>query len=152
MRKLFIVALIVLSLAFTTVDAKAYTKEDVELVARVIELENPDGSELCKALTGIALVNRSKYCPWCPSTIKECIFQKSGKYWQYASDTREKLYTVKVRQSTIDIAKNILDGWYKGVPKNMIYQGMKLNGTLFTKCGTEYFGIDTTWSPGKEGE
>lgn len=148
MRKLIIVALIVLSLVFTTVDTKAYTKEDVELVARVIELENPDGSEICKALTGLALINRANHCPWCPDNIYDCIFQKG----QYASNTRNKLYQVKVRHNTRNLAIHLLEGDYRGVPKNMVYQGMRLNGTLFTKCGTEYFGIDTTWSPGKEGE
>lgn len=140
---IFIVEMIIaILLCSEPVKVKAASRySDEELVAKVIYLENGDGSLKCRALTGIALVNRAKYCPWCPDDIYGCIMQKAGPYWQYAASTRNGLDSAPVTKSNLRIARKALRGGYK-TPHNMIYQGMRLNGEFYYRSGTEYFGLD----------
>lgn len=125
-----------------------FTEEDVILVAKVIYLENGGGSLKTRALTAIALVNRAYYCPWCPNTVYECVMQKAGKYWQYASITRKGILRddIPLTKSNLRIARKALSGGYK-TPHNMIYQGRSWNGKRYweSKDG-EKFGCDTGWN------
>lgn len=148
MKRILLLFIVVLLFLFSGTQSSAATNKysDEELVAKVIYLENGGGSLKTRALTGIALVNRAKYCPWCPDTIYECIMQKAGKYWQYASSTRNGLDDAPVTKSNLRIARKALRGGYK-TPHNMIYQGMSLNGKYYWSDGSEYFGLDTTWKP-----
>ena len=120
-----------------------YEKEDLRVLSAVMMLENGHAeSDRCILLTGSVLMNRaSKSCTWCPNTLKECVFQGyKGKGQQYASHTVENLYTVKVSDRVMALAKQLL---IFGVvcPSNVLYQSMypHQGSGNYEVIGGEYF-------------
>lgn len=59
-----------------------YTKEDVSLLARLIEAEASGESYQAKVAVGAVVINRVQTKDWAP-TIKEVIYQKYGPYYQF---------------------------------------------------------------------
>lgn len=59
-----------------------YTKDEVTLLARLIEAEAGGESYQAKVAVGAVVINRVQSKEWAP-TIKEVIYQKFGQYYQF---------------------------------------------------------------------
>ena len=108
-----------------------------------IECENGSNSVKCRLLTGSVVINRENSSKWKGNTVYEVVMAKEGKYWQYASSTRNRFQTIKASDTTKAIAKYLLI--YGPIcPENVVYQGQRKNGSgVYDYCdtpdGKEYF-------------
>lgn len=121
-----------------------YSPEDVEMVAQVMWLENahtgknPFENMMALYLTGAVLVNRARYCKWCPDTIEACLFQTG----QYASHTRINVNKHKLPKYVYMLARLALEEAYK-TPENLIYQSQQPRlGKQWKVIDGEYFSLE----------
>ena len=79
-------------------------------------------------LTASVIENRKNSSGWKGSTTEEVIMAKEGKYWQYASTTRNRFKTIEVDDRVKVCVKYVL---LYGVicPENVMYQGQGYNGS-----------------------
>lgn len=103
-------------------------KTEMNQLASVMEIENGSNGDECMLLTGSVVLNRINSKKWKGNTIEDVILAKEGKYWQYASVTRNGFKTRKPKQHSKLLAKYLLT--YGPIcPENVVYQGQSYNGS-----------------------
>ena len=126
---------------FTESKRTLYDEEDLHVLSAVMQLENGDANDRCLLLTGSVLINRAKYCSWCPNTLRGCVFQgyKDSSFpQQYATNTVTKLDTVKVSNRVRHLAIQLLI-FGTICPRNVVYQAMSQQGSgVYDKIPSEY--------------
>lgn len=111
---------------------EAYEK-DRDLLAEVMYWENYDNGTEAMAYTAGVVLNRARYCTWCPDTIHGVVYQK-GQY-----STTKKLYTRDIPEECYYIAEDLIV-YGTSLPPNVIYQAMFKQGKgTYKKVGTDYF-------------
>lgn len=133
--KVFVVVMIILSVITTNKPRIAFcdVTEDARLLAEVMYYENYSNGTKAMIYTGSVVINRAKYCSWCPDTIKGVLYQK-GQY-----STTNKFYKKKLPIDVVAIASALAIGGSQ-IPHKVIYQSMFMQGSgLFEKVGTDYF-------------
>ena len=106
---------------------------DRDMLAEVMYWENYWNGEKAMRYTGAVVINRAKYCTWCPDTIRGVLHQK-GQY-----STTAHFFTKKIPDECYDIADDLLLNG-TGIPKTVIYQAMFRQGSgVYEKVGTDYF-------------
>ena len=115
-----------------------YTDEDVEILAGVMYGENYISGTYEMMLTGSVVLNRVVDIRF-PNTIKKVVYQKDGKYEQYAPRTKNLLGSDEVPKICYTLARILLE--YGSIaPKNVIYQAHFKQGTgVFWEKDGEYF-------------
>lgn len=85
--------------------SEAYTAEDVEWLARIIEAEAGNQSYLGKLAVGSVVINRKNNDQF-PDTIKEVIFQKG----QFTPVANGRIHKVKPSEESFKAAREVLKG------------------------------------------
>lgn len=118
-----------------------FDEEDLHVLSAVMQLENGDANDRCLLLTGSVLINRAKYCSWCPNSLRACVFQgyKDSSFpQQYATNTVVKLDTVKVTDRVEKLAIQLLI-FGTICPRNVIYQAQFQQGSgVYDQIPSEY--------------
>ena len=120
----------------------AYTDEDEIILAATMYAENYISGRWEMALTGSVVLNRVK-SPKFPNTIREVIYQKDGKYEQYAPRTKgiiERVLagTESIPQECYSIARILLK--YGSIaPSDVQYQAHFNQGEVFWEWNGEEF-------------
>ena len=120
----------------------AYTDEDVKTLAAVMYAENYISGRWEMMLTGSVVLNRVK-SPKFPNTIHDVVYQKNGKYEQYAPRTKgivERVLagTESIPHECYSLARILLD--YGSIaPANVIYQAHFNQGEIFWDWNGEEF-------------
>jgi len=134
-----LIILLTLSMSFSI--NSNYTKEDVELLANIMYLENgstgktEDENRQVLIATGSVVMNRVKSGEWGGTTIKDVLYAKG----QYASATKNRIGKVEIPQHVYDLAEEILC-YGTNVPDYVIYQSMQPKlGTQWKVIDGEYF-------------
>ena len=126
---------------FKQTNRPLYDEEDLHVLSAVMQLENGDANDRCLLLTGSVLINRAKYCSWCPNTLRGCVLQgykDKSIPQQYASHTVENLDSVKVTDRVRRLAEQLLI-FGTICPRNVIYQAMSQQGSgVYDKIPSEY--------------
>lgn len=110
---------------------KKYTKEDFEVLSKVIQAEVGNQSRECKYYVGAVVLNRVKSSIY-PNTIKKVVFQKG----QYACTWDGNYKRAKPDKVTKAVAKDLLENGVKGVPKTVTGQSSQRQGKVWKaiKC------------------
>lgn len=110
---------------------KTYTKEDFEVLSKVIQAEVGNQSKECKYYVGAVVLNRVKSSIY-PDTIKKVVFQKG----QYACTWDGNYKRAKPDKVTKAVAKDLLENGVKGVPKTVTGQSSQRQGKVWKaiKC------------------
>ena len=134
-----LIILLTLSMSFSI--NSNYTKEDVELLANIMYLENgstgktEDENRQVLIATGSVVMNRVKSKEWGGTTIKDVLYAKG----QYASATKNRIGKVEIPQYVYDLAEEILM-YGSNVPEYVVYQSMQPRlGTQWKIIAGEYF-------------
>lgn len=127
---------------FTESKRTLYDEEDLHVLSAVMQLENGDANDRCLLLTGSVLLNRVKYCTWCPNTLRGCVLQgykDKSIPQQYATKTVVNLDTVKVSDRVRRLAIQLL--MFGSIsPPTVIYQAQFMQGSgLYDEIDGEYF-------------
>lgn len=113
--------------------ARCEVSEDIRLLAEVMYYENYSNGTKAMIYTGSVVINRAKYCSWCPDTIKGVLYQK-GQY-----STTGKFYKKKLPVDVVALATALYIGGSQ-IPHKVIYQSMFMQGSgLYEQVGTDYF-------------
>lgn len=107
---------------------KTYTKEDFEVLSKVIEAEVGGQSKEIRYYTGAVVLNRVRSKYWA-NTVKGVVFQKG----QYACTWDGNYKKAKPSKSTKKIAKDLLENGVKGVPRSVVYQSSASQGVNWKK-------------------
>ena len=133
--------IILLTLSMSSSINSNYTKEDVELLANIMYLENgstgktEDENRQVLIATGSVVMNRIKSKEWGGTTIKDVLYAKG----QYASATKNRIGKVEIPQHVYDLAEEILC-YGTNVPDYVIFQSMQPKlGTVWKIIDGEYF-------------
>lgn len=143
---IFILGLIIGFNLARSVDSKASilseinlhpAKEDVELLASAISLENECNGNYAMYLTGAVILNRMRYCEWCPNDLYGVLTQKN----QY--EVAPRLLTNKTPISAYAIALRLLM-LPNDVPHNVVFQSMQpnLGHGYYKVINGEYFAYE----------
>lgn len=118
-----------------------YTREDLELLSNVMQLENGDASDKVLLLTGSVVLNRMAH-KWFPNTMREVIYQgyQSKGAQQYATATLTRIGKVKVTDRVRRLASFLLT-FGSIAPKGVVFQSMNpnLGSKLYYSEKGEYF-------------
>lgn len=118
-----------------------YTREDLELLSNVMQLENGDASDKVLLLTGSVVLNRMAH-KWFPNTMREVIYQgyQSKGAQQYATATLTRIGKVKVTDRVRRLASFLLT-FGSIAPARVVYQSMNpnLGSKLYYSEKGEYF-------------
>ena len=134
-----LIILLTLSMSFSI--NSNYTKEDVELLANIMYLENgstgktEDENRQVLIATGSVVMNRVKSKEWGGTTIKDVLYAKG----QYASATKNHIGKVEIPQYIYDLAEEFLM-YGTNVPNYVVFQSMQSKlGTVWKIIDGEYF-------------
>lgn len=117
----------------TGIGSDDLTIEEILLMAKVMQLENGNNSDLCVLLTGSVILNRRNSPEW-PNTIQGVIYQKG----QYADWTLRHLPTVKVTERVMSLALKLVT--HGTLDEEIIFQSMHPElGHVKYKVDTDYF-------------
>lgn len=113
---------------------KHYTKENVVLLAKLIQAENGNAKhDKTLYLTGAVVMKRVKSKSY-PNTVGGVIYQK-GQY-----STANRLDSVKPSTRALEIANEILIYGVSELPDNLVFQSMFPQGKkVYKKIDGEYF-------------
>ena len=115
------------------IGADDLTIEEILLMAKVMQLENGNNSDLCVLLTGSVILNRRNSPEW-PNTIQGVIYQKG----QYADWTLRHLPTVKITERVMSLALKLVT--HGTLDEEIIFQSMHPElGHVKYKVDTDYF-------------
>lgn len=114
--------------------SKHYTKQNVILLAKLIQAENGGAKhDETLYLTGAVVMKRVKAKSY-PNTIKGVIYQ-SGQY-----STADRLGSVKPSTRALEIANDILTEGVDELPDNLVFQSMFKQGKkIYKVIDGEYF-------------
>ena len=117
----------------TGIGSDDLTIEEILLMAKVMQLENGNNSDLCVLLTGSVILNRRNSPEW-PNTIQGVIYQKG----QYADWTLRHLPTVKITERVMSLALKLVT--HGTLDEEIIFQSMHPElGHVKYKVDTDYF-------------
>lgn len=108
---------------------------DTEYLAEVMYHENwhTDSEHLVAYYTGAVVMNRVNSERWA-DTVKDVLYQ-AGQY-----STTHKFFTKEIPQECYDMAADIIENGTPDVPKNVIYQSMRVQGSgVWKVINGEYF-------------
>jgi N-acetylmuramoyl-L-alanine amidase len=86
-----------------------YSKQEYEWLARIIEAEAEDEPYLGKVAVGSVIINRIQD-DWFPDTIKDVIFQKNEKVYQFSPVGNGRFSRVKPSKDSFKAATDALNG------------------------------------------
>ena len=117
----------------TGVGTDDLTIEEILLMAKVMQLENGNNSDLCVLLTGSVILNRRNSPEW-PNTVQGVIYQKG----QYADWTLRHIPTVKVTERVMALTLKLTTNGT--LDEEIIFQSMHPElGHVKYKVDTDYF-------------
>ncbi len=115
------------------VPTKHYSKENLILLAKLIQAENGGAKhDETLYLTGAVVMKRVKAKCY-PNTIREVIYQR-GQY-----STASRLDSVKPSTRSLEIANDILVCGVDELPDNLVLQAMFVQNKVYKKIDGEYF-------------
>lgn len=85
------------------------SKEDYEVLLRIVEAEAGGEREKGKLLVANVILNRMNHEKY-PDTIKEVVFQNNGQTWQFSPVCDGRYYTVKISEETVQAVEKALMG------------------------------------------
>jgi len=86
-----------------------YTKEDLKWLATIIEAEAEDQPYKGKLAVGSVVINRMLHKSF-PNTIKDVVFQKTKRVYQFSPVGDGRIYRVKPSEDSYKAAKAAFDG------------------------------------------